>query len=143
MADLGKVAASSDAVDSSTLLDAAGPTVVAAVSLTRGALQLECKLTPHETLKLKGEAHGTAHPVHPAFKLKGTEEDVNLSLPSLSEDQVIIAANHNSSVAVQGDTEFPPLIPIIVALVLDEAVNEGGVRHAVGELLAPVVTPLF
>ena len=77
------------------------------------------------------------------LKLKGGEEDVNLSLPSLSEDQVIIAANHSSSVAVQEDTDFPPLIPIIVALVVDEAVNEGGVRHAVGEVLAPVATPMF
>ena len=59
----------------------------------------------------------TAGPtVHPAFKLKGAEEDVNLSLPSLSEDQVIIATNHSSSVAVQEDTEMFPLIPIVELL---------------------------
>ena len=143
MADPGKVDAPSDAADPPTLLDAAGPAVVAAVPRTRGTLQLESKLTPHETLKPKGGVHGTAHPVHPAFKLKGAEEDVDLSLPSLSEDQVIIAANHSSSVAVQEDTELFPLLPIVVALVIDEAVNDGGVRHAVGEVLEPVTTPLL
>ena len=114
------------------LLDVAGgPAVVAAAPRTRG------------TLKLKERAHGTAYSVQPAPKLKG---HIDLSSPSSFDNRVSIATNHSSGIAVQEDTEFfftVTILTIITAVVIDEVVNDGGVRHAVGEAIESVVVPLY
>lgn len=82
--------------------------------------------------------HDTTYPFHPALKLKGAEEDVDLSLPPLFGDQVHVVSNYSSSVAVQEDTQFFFILSIITVMVIDEVYNEGGLGEALGDALEPM-----
>ena len=83
----------------------------------------------------------TVYLTHPALKLRGAEKDADLSSPSLSEEQVIIAANISSSVTVQVESWIPYNLGVTVqGAYKDESVRRNIIEGDLGALAGKVVT---
>ena len=64
---------------------------------------------------------------------------VDLSSPSLFQDQVHIASNYSNGIAVREDTELLPIISAVTAIVVHDVFNNGAVKNfVVKEVLEPL-----